>query len=475
MIPRDLGYDCVMRSARSLAVLGVAIALAGCRSSAVPSAPPASSHPVSASASAPGPSSPSAPVASAAPAPAPDAGAGAPSACRVASAPESVDDKKGTASEYGTMHLENLRVLVDGDTTAITWERQADFTVGDSWREPVLVLRRGDGPFRVANLPVMAYACATSGHAGVLSASEPFVSWGARNLEGFEVWRDVPSVGPEPSTTIRSSAARTIPTRQHLGRLATSKSVALATAREPACPAAVSTPPSSGSAPVPADVCHCFTWKDGLWLFPLKAGAKPTLVAPMKDMDMLDAAPALAMGDQGGIGAYRSNGAIHVVFVDAAGGLAAPPVQIDRGEVGAPAVAVADGKAVVVWAKRAGKSAPYVLQWTTTDLTKREIPKTRTWATSGSAFAPSVVTDGATAAVTWMEGNDTSQGRVLFARAPLDREAPLEGLKVSIDAESNARDPEISGPVGAPTVVYAAFNKQRPGGVARVARVVCGS
>lgn len=447
-----------MRSVlRSVAALGALFALAGCRSSAVPNGAPAS--PGTAASSSAGAAAPSAPPAASA-APTPDAGVteAAPSTCRVAGAPETLDDKKGSASEYGTERLENLRVLAEGDTTAVSWERQSDFQLGDSWREPVLALRRGDAPFRIGKLPVMAYACATSGYAGVLSASEPFVSWGARNMEGFETWRDVPSLTGEPNPTIRGSAARLVSTRQHVARLATSKTVALASAREPQC----------------AEFCSCMSWKEGLWLFPLKAGAKPTLVTSLKDMEALDAAPAVAMGDLGGVGAYRAGGALHVLFIDAAGGLAAPPVEIDRGEVGAPAVAVAGGKAVVVWAKRTSKSAPYVLQWFTVDLATRAIPKARSWATASSAFAPSIVTDGTKAALTWMEGNDASQGRVLFATAPLDREAPLGGIKVSLDAEGNARDPEISGPPSAPTIVYAVFTKQRPGGVARILRIACG-
>jgi hypothetical protein len=211
-----------------------------------------------------------------------------------------------------------------------------------------------------------------------------------------------------------------------------------------------------------------------VWLYPLRSGAKAVRITGVADRALAQVAPAIAMDERGGVGAYRIDGALSLVFVDAGGGLAAPPVEIDRGEVGAPALAVAEGRALVTWAKRASAKDPYVLHWMLLDLAARDIPAARTWATAGGAFAPTVVTDGTHAVIAWMEGDDGKRGKILVARTRLDRAEALDGIPVSLDTEGNARDPEIAGPASAPTVVYAVFTKQRPGGVARLARVTCG-
>ena len=85
-----------------------------------------------------------------------------------------------------------------------------------------------------------------------------------------------------------------------------------------------------------------------------------------------------------------------------------------------------------------------------------------------------MLTDGTEAIFTWMEGDAGSKGAVFAARRPLARAGhPSGAVMVSPLDDDNARDPEVSGTVDAPVIVYGKFGKARPGGVPRIAYLAC--
>lgn len=376
--------------------------------------------------------------------------------CRAEGAFETIDDGQGRASRWGTEKLESLRVLVDADVTAVTWDRQGEYTSGDSARVPVLALSRSGGAFRVQGLPVRSYACATSGYTGTLSAREPFVTWGVLQAEAFQVWGDVPAAN---ELVLHSKPIREIPAASQPSALATNGGFALASVAVAQCP----------------ESCNCGNYTYALTMTSLMAkGARPKKIASIPESEYRSAAPALAMSDRGGVGIARIKGALKMFLFDASGAHVGEPATLDQGDVGAAAAAVSGDTAVVSWAKRSGPKEPYALRFAKIDLAARSASPARVWDTGGaSAFAPALVTDGANVVVTWMEGDGGSKGTVRVARTRLDATAPLVATQVSTADETNARDPEISGPLASPTIAYAAFSRERPGGIARVARLRC--
>jgi hypothetical protein len=378
----------------------------------------------------------------------------------VASGPETVDDGGGKPDEDGTTKLENLRVLGDGESVVLTWERQSDFRSGDSWREPHAALRRGGATFRSVALPVRAYACATSGFVGPSSGAEPVVAWGVADTRAFEIWGELPKVsGTGAMDTVKTPALRTRPThRQDLTSLVVSRNVALATTYDGTCEV----------------LCSCRgPTSHGVWVYALSGAPMATRIAVAADDMHAPDAPALAMSKEAGVAAYRMAGALHVLWLDGDGKPVSSPVRLDEGDVGAPAVAIAGRRAVLAWARRDARGEPYRLRWLVVEHGASTFAAPNVLATAESAFAPAVVTSGSELVLAWMEGDGATKGRVLAARIAVDRPASFAPVTVSSGDETNARDPELSGSVDAPVVAYGAFSKARPGGVARVATLAC--
>jgi hypothetical protein len=76
--------------------------------------------------------------------------------------------------------------------------------------------------------------------------------------------------------------------------------------------------------------------------------------------------------------------------------------------------------------------------------------------------------------VAWTEGDTTRTGEIRLGRIGFASAAALvlKSIAVSLD-EPNARDPELSGTVDAPALVWSTFSKARSGGLVRTARAVC--
>jgi len=201
-----------------------------------------------------------------------------------------------------------------------------------------------------------------------------------------------------------------------------------------------------------------------------KATARIVLAASDTDADKIDA-PALAMTTSGGIAAFRTKGVLSYVWLDPAGKPIGDAIELDRGDVGAPAVGTAGGAAVLVWAKRNTKTEPYALH-TARMLFRQALGPVSTIPTKGSAFAPAVLAQDDGVAVAWMEGDSGTRGEIHLARDWSSKTFPSSDIVIS-GAETNARDPEISGTVAEPLVVWQSFTKERPAGVLRVARTFC--
>ncbi len=398
----------------------------------------------------------------------PDSGAGtvgspSVSACTVVGAVQTIDDKMGVPHEHGTTRLENLRVLAEHDKTIVTWERSNDFDVGDYVRTPTLALRGGSGPFVQRQFQSSATTCAPYGRVGPLTADEPFVTWGVDGGLAFLVWKGLP--GPahlQTADMVDSRAARRVGTpRQEIQSFVTSRRVALAATSDLGCDS----------------YCECGdAARTALWVYPL-GGAKAAKIASIagsgREASLL--VPALAMGDGQGLGAYRDRGALYLVWLDAAGTPQGASLRFDAGDVGAPALAISGSRALVAWARRGkGKDEPYAIKWMSLEHGTKTFPEPETLLTKGSAFAPGVLTDGTEAIFTWMEGDAASKGAVFAARRSLARAGhPSNAVMVSPLDDENARDPEVSGTVDAPVIVYGKFGKARPGGVPRIAYLEC--
>jgi hypothetical protein len=390
------------------------------------------------------------------------AASGGPVFCRVASAPETIEDGEGKAASMGTTRLENVRVLADGDALVVTWERQSDFQIGDAWRAPVFAMRKGRGPFVVRQLPVSAHACATNGYAGVASTDAPLVAWGVADDMGFQLWKAPPAVTEvagfhevkTPPTSRRATP------RQSLRGFVASRTVALATTADLSCD----------------DGCSCLvSATNGLWTFDLADRRPPARLVSSPPSGRAPEVPALAMGAERGVAAWRVEGELYLAWLDGSGKPLGAPLRVDVGDVGAPALAIAGSRVVVVWARHDAAEAPYRLRWMLVEHGASALPPPETLVTAGSALAPAVLTDGKDAVFAWMEGDGGARGVVLAARVVLaHRSAAPRTVVVSSSDERNARDPELSGTVDAPVVAYSTFSSLRPGGVARVARLACG-
>jgi hypothetical protein len=305
----------------------------------------------------------------------------APARCEVTEGPDTIDDGNGRGSEYGREALENVRVLADASTSIVTWERQTEHTVGDSWRSPVLAIRRAGEKHRIVALPVMAYACATYGYA-------------ARPMSQGVWLRSLDSKSPF--------------------------AVQLAKA---------------GRDDKPAD------------------------------------ALAIVLGDGGGAAAYRFGGALHIVWLDASGRPRGAPARFDDGDVGAPALALAGSDVIIVWAKREAKTDPYRLRLVRATPEKPLSPP-QVLPTTANAFAPAILATETALVLAWMEGDASRTGEIHVARTSV-AEPSLVGSLVVSTGEANARDPELSGSVDTPVLVYSMFSKELAGGVVRIARLGC--
>lgn len=116
---------------------------------------------------------------------------------------------------------------------------------------------------------------------------------------------------------------------------------------------------------------------------------------------------------------------------------------------------------------------PYEIRWARVEHGATAVPRFEVLSTTESAFAPAVITNGVDAGIAWLEGDASGKGAVRAARLALDGKASPVAVAVSPPDEPNARDPELSGTLDAPALVYTSISKTRPGGVVRLARLGC--
>lgn len=207
------------------------------------------------------------------------------------------------------MNAENVRVLGDDTRTIVVWERQSDFRMGDSWRAPMAAVRHGVDAFRVVEFPVHAYACATSGRIAPGTMTEPLITWGVDNSAGYETWRSVPKSKKDATGRIVLTARsdRTVPTRkQQVNEFAAARDVAVARTFDLGC----------------EPLCSCGVGKStyGLLVYPIgPTGAAPTRLATSPSYEQAPDAPAIAMGEAGGVAAYRMASWLFLTWLDVRG------------------------------------------------------------------------------------------------------------------------------------------------------------
>lgn len=377
-----------------------------------------------------------------------------PAVCLAPTAVDTIDDGGGVPDATGSTDLEDVQILADDDTIAVAWARQSNFLYGDSWRSPHLAIRsKADPSWRQVELPTLAYACALYGAAATNTMARPFVSWGVLNNSAFEVFGELPVPQNQPAPT--TPLAEVTTTKQTVTRFVASRNVAAGVVHENKCD--------------PSCLCGNDPHDMALWVRSLDP-AKPWAqrVSLRYDYDDQLGVPALAMGETGGVLAYRVKSKLHLAWLDADGKpLASAPLEpFDAGDVGAPAVAMAGTEAIVVWARRASKADPYELQSMRLAYGAAPIAPTPI-KTPGSAFAPSVLADATSVTLAWMEGDAGKRGQIHVARE-------LTGPSVVVSGdETNARDPELSGSPSRPAIVWQSFTKARLAGVLRVARLDC--
>ena len=395
-------------------------------------------------------SAPPPPIVSAAIAPVPSASVGiapGPAGCRVGTI-ATLDDHKDNHEK-----LENLRVLAGGDTTIITYERQSDYEMGDSWRAPFVAMRKGAGAFERTSLHVEAYACATSGLVAPNTLADPVVAWGVANTHGFQIWPGLPKTEKAQSKQLVDT------TRHEVMTFAASHGVAISVTADIQCEAFC--------------VCGDTGAKHGIWIHGLDTAypvAESVFSSPYsaKAPDV----PAIAMADHRGVFAYRDSGALWVGFLGVHGKPSGKPVKLDTGGVGAPALAMmGEDAAVAVWAKRASNDAPYKLVWARLEEGKPFTPSAMPMTTE-TGFAPAVIADANAMIVAWMDGDGAKKGAIHLARHAFS-DPTWPSTRISPESESNARDPELSGTMGHPVLAYALFDAPRQGGTVRIAESSC--
>jgi hypothetical protein len=399
---------------------------------------------------------------SAAPAPAPAGASSEGRGCSLESS-EVLDDKSGFLQQMAVPaaeKLESLRIAVSGTDTNVTWDRVAGPEFSDTYRAPVLARKEGAKPFVIREMPSMGTACSTYGYGAPLAEAGAFVTWGVANSRGLDLWDDIPQVDNFQT----SPPKKFIETKgQYLNELVASGGFALVHSTfiswDP-CLQQDSDPNQGEPKRTP-------------WLGVYKLSepnAPPKKITTPKKGDVV---PALAMGSEGGLAAYREGSQLQLVWLDSAGAMVSAPRMIAQGEVGAPAVALHGQRALIAWAQRPSKDAPYTLRWAVMPLRSAAPLQTRAGATETPGFAPGVLLGAEQALITWTEGKGTSQGAVFAASFRPETNETLVPIRISAVAEPNARDSEVAGPIEAPTLVYASFTNARPGGVAKLAKLRC--
>lgn len=375
------------------------------------------------------------------------------SSCSLTDA-RTIDDNHGTATAEGSMALHDVRILANDDGTVVTWTRTAQFNVGDTWRSPYAAVASGPMPFKLVDLPVEAYACATYGSVAPNTPAMPFVFWGVENTNAFEQFSALPAVKTDANGI---HASYTTPTRQvvtphqDVDVFVASHDVAFAKLTDMSC--------DSG--------CMCSdSWKEALWLRSLDPKRPFAAKVAGGKVD----APAFALDDKGGIAAWRNAGEIFWLRTSGDGKPTGVGVSFAKGDVGAPAVAMAGDDAIVVWASRPSKDSAYALSWMRIDsagLASKPAPI----ATAGSAFAPAVIANPQEMVLAWMEGDGGRGGEIHVVRAPIA--GPIPQSTVVSGDEPNARDPELSGTVENAAIVWSTFTKEKAAGILRVAHAQC--
>jgi hypothetical protein len=180
---------------------------------------------------------------------------------------------------------------------------------------------------------------------------------------------------------------------------------------------------------------------------------------------------ALALHGVRSLVAYRTARAVAAIVLGA-DGVAASPVVVSEGEVGAPAVAWRGDDVVMVWAQRASAAAPYALHAVEWNPATAPRPPAPTVLATGaaSAFAPALLARGSQLVLAWMEGDDRAATvRVGSTRRSIDH-AVDHAVAVSATG-SNARDVELAGAGDRAWIAWSEYpggrRREQGGGVVR--------
>ncbi len=173
--------------------------------------------------------------------------------------------------------------------------------------------------------------------------------------------------------------------------------------------------------------------------------------------------PAAAVGKSLAAVAYRivkpGSREIHVTMLDIKGNKVGKTEVLDKGDVGAPALAFDDDTLHVVWATRAADKDPYALRWAKMSSTGALAPSQRLGTGIVSAFAPALGFDErGRVLIAWMEGDDKRGVVKVGASKRGIASAVALGYVVSNEG-TNARDPEVGLDKDAMFLVWQEYGK----------------
>lgn len=380
---------------------------------------------------------------------------------------------KGAAEGGGTITLENVRVDAIAGHALVTEEWDSEPDVGDyshaavgAWVDWTAT------PPAVTSVPLpgRAYASAKPSRVGPTHATGGLglVTFGVPATPTFALHDAAPTAWKSPNFWAADppKAARSLNVQQDV-----MESFAVAASAPIAAVGGLETPCADYACPAYAD-------QSDKGFFPslrlVSLGAPPRTDLVWKGTARVRSGPklvpAVAMGTTRGAVVARLDGVLTLFWLDAAFH-AGPPVELDRGDVGAPAVTFTGDTAVIAWAKRDAKTDPYRLAVSVTKA-GATTGAVRTVKTAASAFAPSLAPFGDHALLAWMEGDGAKVGQVKLAHLALDGPLDLESAMALSAPGTNARDPEIATAGAEVTVVWSEFGAKVNGAV-QIRRLSC--
>lgn len=175
-------------------------------------------------------------------------------------------------------------------------------------------------------------------------------------------------------------------------------------------------------------------------------------------------APAAAVGKSLAALAYRvvrpGSRELHVTMLDISGKKVGKIEVLDKGDVGAPALAFEEDTLHVIWAARPpGDKDPYTLRWTKLSSTGVMSAPQRLSTGVGSAFAPALgIDERGRVLVAWMEGDD-KKGIVKVGVSKRGMASAVALARAISNEGTNARDPEVGLDKNAMFLVWQEYGK----------------